>query len=227
MLIDAGNNDDGDLVVSNLKKLGITKLNYVVATHPHEDHIGGLDDVIDNFEIENIFMPKVQTNTKTFEDVLDSISDKNLKIESPKIGKKFNVGDISCEILLCGDGSEEEQENLNLSSIVVRITFDNQSYLFMGDSEIENEKSRTWPQTNVIKIGHHGSDTSSSENFLNQVLPQIAVIQVGKDNSYSHPKKSVIERLQKLGTLIYRTDENGDILLQSDGKNNKISFIEL
>lgn len=226
MLIDAGNNGDGDLVVEKLKKLGISKLNYVIGTHPHEDHIGGLDDVIDNFEIENIFLPKVQTNTKTFEDVLDSISDKGLKIESPEVGKKYNVGDSVCEIMLCGDGSKEEKENLNLSSIVVRVVFENQSYLFMGDSEIENEESRSWPQTNVIKIGHHGSDTSSSQSFLDQVLPQIAVIQVGKDNSYSHPKQSVIQRLEKMGTLIYRTDESGDILIQSDGINNKISFID-
>ena len=97
----------------------------------------------------------------------------------------------------------------------------------MGDSETENEESRSWPQTNVIKIGHHGSDTSSSQNFLNQVSPQIAVIQVGKDNSYSHPKQSIIERLEKMGILIYRTDEKGNILIQSDGINNKISFVDL
>lgn len=227
MLIDAGNNADGDLVVENLKKLGISKLNYVIGTHPHEDHIGGLDDVIDNFEIENVFLPKVQTNTKTFEDVLDSVSNKNLEIESPEVGKTFNVGDCSCEIMLCGDGSKDEEDNLNLSSIVVRVVFENQSYLFMGDSETENEESRSWPQTNVIKIGHHGSDTSSSQNFLNQVSPQIAVIQVGKDNSYSHPKQSIIERLEKMGIVIYRTDEKGNILIQSDGINNKISFVDL
>lgn len=227
MLIDAGNNADGDLIVENLKKLGITKLNYLIGTHPHEDHIGGLDDVIDNFEIENIFLPKVQTNTKTFEDVLDSISNKGLKIESPEVGRNFNIGDSVCEIMLCGDGSEDEEDNLNLSSIVVRVTFENQSYLFMGDTETENEESRSWPKTNVIKVGHHGSDTSSSQEFLNQVLPQIAIIQVGKDNSYSHPKQAIIERLEKMGTLIYRTDENGNILIQSDGINNKISFVDL
>lgn len=224
MLIDAGNNDDGDLVVSNLKKLGISKLNYVVGTHPHEDHIGGLDNVIDNFEIENIFMPKVQTNTKTFEDILDAILSKNLSITTPNAGDKFMVGNVECEVMLAGTGTKEEQENLNLSSIVIRVKYEEQSYLFMGDSEIENENSRLWPQTNVLKVGHHGSNTSSSKSFLNQVLPQISIISVGKDNDYGHPHNEVMDRLKRIETLIYRTDKKGNILLESDGENNKISF---
>ena len=224
MLIDAGNNEDGDLIVNNIKRLGIQKLDYVIGTHPHEDHIGGLDDVILNFDIGTIYMPKIQTNTKTFEDVLDAIESKNLKIKSPKQGEIFNIGDAKCEIMLAGTGSKEEQENLNLSSIIVRTTYKDQSYLFMADSEQENESSRSWMQTNVLKVGHHGSSTSSSKSFLNQVLPQISIISVGKDNDYNHPHDEVMDRLEKIGTLIYRTDEKGNILLESDGKNNKISF---
>lgn len=224
MLIDAGNNDDGKLIVNNIKKLGISKLDYVIGTHPHEDHIGGLDEVILNFEIGTIYMPKVQTNTKTFEDVLDAISSKNLSISTPNVGDKFMVGNAECEVMLAGTGTKEEQENLNLSSIVIRVTYKEQSYLFMGDSETQNESSRSWEQTNVLKVGHHGSDTSSSKNFLNQVLPQISVISVGKDNSYGHPHNEVIDRLEKIGTLIYRTDEKKNILLESDGIKNKVSF---
>ena len=224
MLIDEGNNNDGELIVNNIKKLGISKLDYVIGTHPHEDHIGGLDDVILNFEIGTIYMPKVQTNTKTFEDVLDAISSKNLSITTPNVGDKFMVGNAECEVMLVGTVAKEEQENLNLSSIVIRTTYKEQSYLFMGDSETQNESSRFWEQTNVLKVGHHGSSTSSSKEFLNQVLPQMAIISVGKDNSYGHPHKEVIDRLEKIGTLIYRTDEKSNILLESDGKNNKISF---
>ena len=224
MLIDAGNNEDGEMLVKNIEQLGIKKIDYLIGTHPHEDHIGGLDDIILNFEIGTIYMPKIQTNTKTFEDVLDAIASKNLSISSPKVGDKFNVGNAECEVMSIGNQAKEEEDNLNLASIVIRTTYKNQSYLFMADSEEENEMSRKWPKTNILKVGHHGSSTSSSQDFLNQVLPQIAIIQVGKNNDYSHPHKEVIERLKKLETLIYKTSEKGNILLESDGINNKISF---
>ncbi len=177
MLIDAGTNEAGKDVVNKIKALGITKIDYLIGTHPHEDHIGGLDDVIKAFDIGKIFMPKIQTNTKTFENVLDAIKNKGLKVTAPEQGFKFDLGKINCEIMLCGSGTEQEQkENLNLSSIVLRAVYGEQSYLFTGDAETANEKARDWPQTNVLKVGHHGSNTSSSAKFLSQLKPEIAII---------------------------------------------------
>lgn len=152
MLIDAGNNEDGEDVVSFIQEKGVEKLNYVIGTHPHEDHIGGLDDVINNIDVENVYMPKIETTTKTFEDVLDAISNKNLKVTAPTKGQTFNIGEAECEIMT---ESILDKNNLNLSSIVIRLTFGNNSFLFMGDAEIKNEETRDWPKTDVLKVGHH------------------------------------------------------------------------
>lgn len=220
MLIDAGNNEDGQDVTSFIKEKGITKLNYVIGTHPHEDHIGGLDDVINSdIEIENVFMPKIQTNTKTFEDVLDAVENKNLSITAPNKGDNFKIGESNCQVMT---DSILDKNNLNLSSIVIRLEYGNNSFLFMGDSEEENEKTMIWPKTDVLKVGHHGSNTSTSESFLNQVRPDYAVIMVGKSNNYGLPKEKIIERLKNVNAQIYRTDEMGTIKITSDGNNIEV-----
>ena len=212
MLIDAGNNDDGDMLVKNIQTLRISKLDYVVGTHPHEDHIGGLDNVIKAFDIGTIYMPKVQTNTKTFEEVIDAISAKNLKVTTPKIGDKFEVGKAECEVMSIGD----DKSNLNTTSIVIRMCYNDVSYLFTGDMETVNESARSWPQTDILKVAHHGSRTSSSEKFLKQIMPKIGIIQVGTDNSYSHPHDVILKRLEKLGVEIYRNDQKQTILIKQD-----------
>lgn len=209
MLIDAGNNADGDLVVSNLKEIGIEKLKYAVGTHPHEDHIGGLDDVINNIDIENILLPKTVHTTPTYTSVIDAVSNNNKKITVPKVGDTFSVGNAQCEIMSIEDNSK----NLNECSIVIRMEYNGTSYLFTGDAEKTNEQARTWPQTDILKAGHHGSSTSSSPSFLDQVKPSLIVISCGKDNDYGHPHKETMDRYNNLGATIYRTDESGDILI--------------
>ena len=219
MIIDAGTNEAGETVVNYLKNLGITKIDYLIGTHPHEDHIGGLDDVINNFDIGQIYMPKIETTTKTFEDVLDAIENKNLTVTAPNKGDKIElgqaVGEFMTEPIL-------DKDNLNVSSLVLRLEFGNTSYLFMGDAEEENEETIHWPKTDVLKVGHHGSSTSSSESFLEQVQPKYAIIMAGKDNSYGLPKQETIDKLNNIGCEIYRTDEDGTIQMTSDGNTIEI-----
>lgn len=224
MLIDAGNNNDGQLLVENLKSLKITKIDYLIGTHPHEDHIGGLDDIIKNFSIGTIYMPKVQANTKTFEDVLDAVAEKDLKISTPKINDTFSIGNAECKVL----SIDNNVTNFNLSSIVIQMKFDGISYLFMGDAEKEVEENILKEfnydsqsiKSNIIKVGHHGSNTSSSEDFINAVAPELSIISVGKDNSYKHPSNEVIERLNKINSEIYRTDEVGNIFIEQQKRGN-------
>ena len=219
MLIDAGTNEAGEMVVKYLQNLGITKIDYLVGTHPHEDHIGGLDNVINNFDIGQIYMPKIETTTKTFEDVLEAIENKNLTVTAPNKGDKIElgqaVGEFMTEPIL-------DKDNLNVSSLVLRLEFGNTSYLFMGDAEEENEETISWPKTDVLKVGHHGSSTSSSESFLEQVQPKYAIIMARKANSYGLPTQETIDKLHNIGSEIYRTDEDGTIQMTSDGNTIQI-----
>lgn len=209
MLIDASTNEMGSRVVKYLQDLGISKIDYLVGTHPHEDHIGGLDDVIKNFDIGTIYMPKKSANTKTFEDVLNAIKSKNLKVTAPSIGTTFNVGNANCEIMSINNNAD----NANESSIVIQMNFNGTKYLFTGDANYNVEKSREWNDVDVLKVGHHGSSTSSTKEFLAQVKPEIALISVGKDNTYGHPTESALERLKNIGAKIYRTDEDETIMI--------------
>lgn len=223
MLIDAGNNDDENVLKTYLGNLGITEFKYVIGTHPHEDHIGSLDYIINSFKIGNVYMPKVTSTTKTFENVVTAMSKQNEKFTTPKVGDTFNIGDAKCTILAPNGTS---YESLNSYSIVVKLQYKDTSFLFTGDAEKDSEEEMLKKgldlKADVLKAGHHGSSTSSSDKFLDAVNPKYSVISVGKDNDYGHPHKETIDKFNKRGIKIYRTDESGTIVASSDG--NKITF---
>lgn len=223
MLIDTGTNASTSILVSYLKALKIKKLDYLVLTHPHEDHIGGADAVIKNFTIDTLYMPKANATTKTFKDVVAAMSSKGLKATLPELGSTFKLGAANCTIL---SPINSKSEDLNTYSIVIKVAFGNNKFLFTGDAQVSNEKdmlNKGYDLTaDVLKIGHHGSHTSTSQAFLDKVNPKYAVISLGKDNDYGHPHKEVMARLKAKNIPIYRTDEKGTIIATSDG--NKIQF---
>lgn len=225
ILIDAGNNEDGEKLVNYLKNdLNITKFNMIVGTHPHEDHIGGLDNIIDSFDIDTILMPNATTTSKTFESVLDSIERKKYKITVPKTNEEFNYDNINLKILHTGTN----EKDLNNTSIVIKLTYINNKFLFMGDatSKVEKKLLEKDIESDVLKIGHHGSEYSTTNKFLEKVNPKYAIIQVGKNNTYKHPKQTTLDKLNAKNIKIYRTDIDGTIKLTSDGNNIKFKTIK-
>ena len=222
MLIDAGPNSGEKNLINYIDGLGITKFDYVIGTHAHEDHIGGMDKVIKNYEIEKFLFPRSTTTTRTFESFVTELSAKNLKLYVPQVGENFEFEDSSFVVLA---PNSKTYDDLNNYSIVIKFTYKNNSILFTGDAEVlsENEMLENGLdlKADVIKIGHHGSSTSSSMKFLSAVSPKYAVICLGKDNDYGHPHKSVVDRLKALSITVYRTDEQSTIIMESDGENIK------
>lgn len=222
MLIDAGNNSDGPLLVKYFQELGISNFDYVIGTHAHEDHIGGMDDIINSFTINHFYMPDALTTTITYEDVLDSLASRNVAYETPNIGSSFTFDNCTFKILYLGTDSSD----LNNTSIVIKLIYQNTSYLFMGDATKTVENQLDDVKANVIKIGHHGSNYSSGKDFINKVNPQYAIISVGIDNKYNHPADSIINLLKNNNISIYRTDQDHTIYLVSDGTNININKIK-
>jgi len=219
MLIDAGNNSDGENIVKFLKEKNINDIDVVVGTHPHEDHIGGLDDVISNFSVGKIYMSDAISTSKTFSDVLDVIEEKEYSVNIPIIDEIFNLNDMKFKVIYTGDN----EDNLNDSSIVLRLDFGSTSYLFTGDISASVEKELLDKDINVdvLKVAHHGSDYSSSEKFIEKVNSKYAIISVGYNNKYNHPSNEILTRLKN--NKIYRTDKDGTIKIDSDGKDINVS----
>lgn len=222
LLIDSGPNKSEDKLKKYLKKLNISKFDYIIATHPHEDHIGNMSYIINNFDVLNFYAPKVENSTKAFETMVESLIRKDLKIKVLKANiKSIDLGkNIVVDVFSPFSNSYED---LNNYSPIVKISYGNTSFLFTGDAEelSENEvlNSGFDLKCDVLKIGHHGSSSSTSEKFLKASNPSIAVISVGEDNTYGHPTDTVLSRLKE--TKIYRTDINGNIVITSDGLSLK------
>lgn len=220
MLIDGGTSECKDDLLNFLKSENIQKFDYIVGTHPHEDHIGSLDDVINAYDFDTILFPKVTTTTKTFENLVNAVKNKNKKFTTPVSGNEYTLGDAKFKILA---PSSDSYQSLNNYSIVIKLTYGENTFMFTGDAETlsETEMLNSFDDltADVLKIGHHGSTTSTSKKFLNAVNPKYAVISVGKDNTYNHPTKTTMNKLEELKILVYRTDEEGTIECVSNGKD--------
>lgn len=225
MLIDAGDRDSYTAIKAELEENNIEKIDYLIATHPHADHIGSMADVIKNYDIGEIYMPKVTTDTKTYENVLKAVKSKGYTINAAKAGMTVIDSDaIKAEIIA---PNTDKYDDLNNYSIVLRLTYKNRSVLFTGDAEVlsENEilKNGYDVSADVLKTGHHGSSTSSGEEFLSAVNPKYAIISCGKGNSYGHPHKETVQKMEKFRIDTFRTDVDGTIIFVTDGDGMYIS----
>lgn len=224
MLVDAGEEDKGDTVVNYIKNQGINKLKYVVATHPHSDHIGGMDDVINSVGVESIIMPDKSATTKCFENMLDAVESKNVNAIKAEAGNEFSLGSFNCKIV----GPVNIVDETNDNSVVIKLTYGNDSILLTGDCGKAEENdilnSGADISADLLKAGHHGSSTSSTESFVNAVNPKGVIISCGKNNDYGHPHKEVMNRFNENNIKVYRTDEMGSIVAQCSGDGINIEY---
>lgn len=223
MLIDAGEKDQADTVITYLKAQGVKKLDYVIGTHPHSDHIGGLEGVIREFDVTTVMLPEKEHTTRIYEQLLDAIADKNIKVTIPASGESYRLGDASFQII---SPNRDYGDNLNNWSIGMRLVYGKTSFVLCGDAEKEAEQDMLlsgFPlKADVLKVSHHGSSTSSTPEFMKAVSPRYAVISCGKNNDYGHPHKETMDLLKKLGIKALRTDQIGTIVIESDGTGLRI-----
>ena len=225
MLIDAGNNEDGKNIVKFLKDKGISKLDYIVGTHYDEDHIGGLDDIIENFDIGKFYLSNGGELGPNYYNLVKVAKKKNLAITIPKVGDKIDFGDVDMEVMAA---SKFDGKNDNNASVVIQAKYGSRKYLFMGDLEKQEEAKRKWNEVDVLKAGHHGSNTSSTQEFLNQVKPKYVFVSAGKNNKYRLPNVKAMERIEKMGAKIFRTDVNeSSFWLTSNGNDIDIKEVSI
>ena len=222
VLIDAGNRLDGKKLVEYFKSKNINTFEYVIATHPHEDHIGGMKNIIDNFNIINFYMADVTSTYKSYTNMIASLKNKNIEYKTFNLLDKFNVDEA---VFTCLSNITEGYKDSNDTSLTFKMEFHNTKYLFMSDAtnRVENKMLKYNLRSDVLKVSHHGSKYSSGSSFITKVAPRYAIISVGKDNEYHLPHQKALNRFNNRGIKVYRTDELGTIVLKSDGEYIKIT----
>lgn len=220
ILIDAGEMDQGDKVVGYLKNLGVTRIDLLVATHPHSDHIGGMPKVLAAFPVAKVLDSGMPSTSSLYERFLETVDEENIPYIIAGQGQTIDI-DPSLGILVLSPPKERTGDDLNANSIVLRISYGTVNLLYTGDATTAAEdvmvKTGYPLEAQVLKVGHHGSSGSGSTAFLSRVRPEVAVISLGEDNPYGHPHKEAMERLNIVRPEIYRTDRDGTILVRSDG----------